>query len=210
MGTTLWSKVRAGLWAVSMPAFALLGLCQPTMAQESVYRWRVLTTDGRSFLNQADSEATDAVGRFGLSCTVGSGNVEVMVRMKDEQRAQFAEILKSGRYPDVVLSGDSAGRSLIDALKMTDDPGWLYTFSVAADTKWLADFEVTGALRFVVGKTIRDGDSLKVGLDAISDFRSQCTKKPQSQPPAPQSSLPWTRPDPNAFPPVTAPPAASR
>ena len=209
MGTTPWSKVRRSVWAALMQALALFGLCQQTTAQEGVYRWRTQTTDGRSFLNQADSEATDAVGRFSLSCTVGSGNVDVTVTMKDEQRAQFADILKSGRYPDVALSGDSESRSVIDALKMTDDPGWLYTFSVPADARWLADFERTGTLRLVVGKSIKDGDSLKAGLDAISDFRSQCRKTPQLAP-APQSSLPWTRPDPNAFPPVTMPPPVSR
>jgi hypothetical protein len=211
LGSALWSKARPGLWAALVHVLALAGLCQQTMAQEGVYRWRTLTTDGRSFLNQADSDATDAVGRIGLSCTDGSGNVEVAVTMSDEQRAEFAEILRSGRYPDVALSGDGeGGGSVIDALKMTDDSGWLYTFSVSADAKWLADFEATGTMRFVVGKTIRDGGSLKVGLDAISDFRSRCRKKPQSPPPAPQSSLPWTRPDPNAFPPVTMPPAESR
>lgn len=211
MGTTLLSKVRPGLWAASVHALALAGLCQQTMAQEGVYRWRILTTDGRSFLNQAASDSTDAVGRIGLSCADGSGNVEVAVTMNDEQRAKFAEILESGRYPDVALSGDSEdGGSVIEALKMTDDPGWLYTFSVSAEAKWLADFEATGTLRFIVGKTIRDGGSLKLGLDAIRDFRSRCRKKPQSPPPAPQSSLPWTRPDPNAFPPVTMPPAVSR
>lgn len=211
MRTKIWSKVRPCLWAALVHALAFAGLCQQAMAQEGVYRWRTQTTDGRSFLNQADSEATDAVGRFELSCANGSGNIEVAVRMKDEQRAKFAEILKSGRYPDVALLGDGErGGSVIDALKMTDDPGWLYTFIVSADAEWLAEFEATGTLRFIVGKTIRDGDNLKVGLDAIRDFRSQCRKKPQPSPPAPQSSLPWTRPDPNAFPPVTMPPTVSR
>jgi hypothetical protein len=183
-----------------MHAVALVGICQETMAQEGVFRWRTLTFEGRSSRFQADSDETDAFGRIGLSCVVESGNVEVSVVMKDEQRAKFAELLRSGSYPEITLS-DGQTKSAIDKLEFSEVGGWLYAFIIPVDSKWLADFEKTGSLRLSVGTAIKDSDSLKVGLDAISVFRSQCRKKPKSRPPASQSSLPWTRPNPNAFPP---------
>ena len=128
--------------------------------------------------------------------------------MKDEQRARFAELLKSRDYPDITLSGESDNSGLrIDSLKFSAHGGWMYSFRVAEDGGWMADLETTGTVRLSVGKTIRDGEGLKIGLDAIGEFRNQCRKAPRPAPPPSQSSLPWTRPNPNAFPPPKVVPA---
>ncbi|WP_342728088.1 hypothetical protein AAFG07_15890 [Bradyrhizobium sp. B097] len=177
-------------------------------AQEGIFRWRVNRTEKQSVLVQAASDATDDFGRVVLSCELTSGNVEVSVMMEDDQRAKFAELLKSERYPTVTLSnGGENNRSVIDKLVFSDVGGWSYAFHVQDDDEWLADFEKTGTLRFTVGDTINDSDSLNVGLDAIAAFRDQCRKPPQALPPSNHSggSLPWTKPNPNAFPPPPVP-----
>ena len=182
----------------------LTDLCPKVAAQEGIFRWRVNRTEKQSVLVQAASDATDDFGRVALSCEPGSGNIEVSVMMEDDQRAKFAELLKSERYPTVTLSnGGEDSKSVIDKLVFSDVGGWSYAFQVQDDDKWLVDFEKTGTLRFRVGDIIDDSDSLNVGLDAISTFRDQCRKRPQAPPPSTHSggSLPWTQPNPNAFPP---------
>ncbi len=193
-----------GACSAAMLMAVLMDLSPKVAAQEGIFRWRVNRTDKQSILVQAASDATDDVGRVALSCELASGNVEVSMMMEDDQRPKFAELLKSDRYPTVTLSnGGEDNKSVIDKLIFSDVGGWAYVFHVQNDDKWLADFEKTGTLRFKVGDAIDDSDSLNVGLDAISTFRDQCRKPPQPLPPATRSggSLPWTKPNPNAFPP---------
>lgn len=200
MSTTSSIRIWRAVSAALLQTIALVGACQQTRAQEGDLRWRTFTSEGRSSLVQATSDATDAVGRFEFTCVVKSGNVVVSVVMKDEQRSAFATLLTSGDYPTVTLS-DGRTKSAIAKLEFGDAYGWSYTFTVPVDSKWLDDFEKTGSLRLTIGKTITDDDSLNVGLGAINDFRSQCREKHQTPPPA-LRPLPRTPPNPDVFPPA--------
>ncbi|WP_346297014.1 hypothetical protein LRC39_09065 [Rhodopseudomonas sp. P1] len=198
MSTTSW--IKPVLSAALLLTLASAAVCEETRAQQGDLRWRTSTSEGRSSLVQASSDATDAVGRFEFTCVVKSGDVIVSVVMTDEQRAAFAGLLTSGEYPTVTLS-DGRTKSALAKLEFGDADGWSYAFTVPVDSKWFDDFEKTGSLRLTIGKTITDGDSLNVGLGAITDFRTQCRKPHQTPPPA-VHPLPRTPPNPDVFPPA--------
>ncbi|UYO46135.1 hypothetical protein KQX63_09045 [Rhodopseudomonas palustris] len=198
MSTTSW--IKPVLSAALLLTLASAAVCEETRAQQGDLRWRTSTSEGRSSLVQASSDATDAVGRFAFTCVVKSGNVAVSVAMTDEQRFAFAALLTSGEYPTVTLS-DVRTKSALAKLEFGDADGWSYAFTVPVDSKWFDDFEKTGSLRLTIGKTITDGDSLNVGLGAINDFRSQC-RKTHPAPPLSFQSLPRTHPNPDVFPPA--------
>ncbi|WP_159060659.1 hypothetical protein [Rhodopseudomonas palustris] len=206
MSTTSWTKPV--LSAALLQTLASAAVCEETRAQQGDLRWRTSTSEGRSSLVQASSDATDAVGRFAFTCVVKSGNVAVSVAMTDEQRSAFAALLTSGEYPTVALS-DGRTKSALAKLEFGDADGWSYAFTVPVDSKWLDDFEKTGSVRLAIGKTISDGDSLNVGLGAINDFRSQCRKTHQTPPPAVRP-LPRTPPNPDVFPPAKLMPPEAR
>lgn len=198
MSTTSW--IKPVLSAALLQTLASAAVCEETRAQQGDLRWRTSTSEGRSSLVQASSDATDAVGRFAFTCVVKSGSVAVSVAMRDEQRSAFAALLTSGEYPTVALS-DGRTKSALSKLEFGDADGWSYAFTVPVDSKWLDDFEKTGSVRLAIGKTISDGDSLKVGLGAINDFRTQC-RKPHQTPPTAVRPLPRTPPNPDVFPPA--------
>lgn len=202
MGPSL--RTELSICVALIQAFAVVSLSREAMAQEGGFRWQAVTSSERSSLILA--RPSDFVtGRFEFSCVRGSGTVEVAVSMKDEQRASFAELVKSGAYPEITLPGESDSSGLmIDSLKFAHHGGWMYSFRVEEDSKWIADFQSTGTVRLSVGKTIKDSEGLKAGLDAIGEFRNQCRKAPRSAPRPSQLSLPWTRPNPNVFPPPKA------
>jgi hypothetical protein len=193
----LRTRAGVGLCVALTQALALAGLSQAAMAQDGGYRWQTVTSRERSSLVLA--RPTDFVtGRFEFSCVRGSGTVVVSVSMKDQQRARFADLLKSKDDPEITLAGGDVSNGLtIEALKFSRHGGWMYGFRVDDDSKWMADFESTGTVRLSVGKTIKDEEGLNAGLEAIGEFRKQCRKGPLPS----ESSLPWTRPNPNAFPP---------
>jgi hypothetical protein len=141
-------------------------------AAEGEWRWRSMGSEDRLTLAVTDTDATDALGTIYFTCKRGSGFVDVVAILDDEQRRAIADVVREGKYPTVELSADGEA-SAISEVRHTDMDGWQLIFQMGPTSKAFNRLRDSGVIEFRVGKTTFRG-SFNVGLDQVAEFQNAC------------------------------------
>jgi hypothetical protein len=147
---------------------------------EDGWQWRISKLDdGRLLLAFSEFEAGDDWSGLSYYCKPSSGSIEVHGSTDKKQREAFANLIRANSYPKVELEREGA---LLE-LSHSDDRGWEFHFSIAADGAAFDKFKKTGQFGFKVGTLVVDNGIRKAGLDKISEFQAVCRKLPASKVP---------------------------